>query len=314
MSKKISYRVQNWKDYNRALVNRGNITLWFSESAIKNWYEPSRKSKQRGRPKTYSDQYIELGLTLRSIFHLSLRSTQGFMEGLVSLMGLKLKVSDYTRFSRRAAELKIHIPKPKIIGNKPVDIVVDSTGLKIYGEGEWKMRTHAKQKRRTWRKYHVAVDPSSHYILAMKLTPSNVHDCTVLPALLANQKNVGKVYADGAYTFKKGFDAIAEVGGKPVIPIRSGTWLVDKNPSEGESLRNQLVLDILNAGGKHDWKKSTDYHCRSLVETHMMRLKTIFGNSLKSRRFDNQITEAKLIAKALNQMTALGMPISHKVA
>lgn len=123
--------------------------------------------------------------------------------------------------------------------------------------------------------------------------------------------NVGKVYAYRAYIFKKGLDAIAEVGGKPVILI---TWLVDKNPSDGEPLRNQLVLDILNAGGKNDWKKSTDYHRCSLVETHMMRLKTIFGNSLKSKRFDNQITEANLIAKALNQMTGLGMPISHKVA
>ncbi len=313
MSKKISYRVQNWKAYNRALINRGNITLWFSDSAIKHWYQPSPNHKQRGRPKTYSDSYIELALTLRSLFHLSLRATQGFMEGLVSLMGLDLKVSNYTRFSRRAAELNIELPSSKMMGNNSIDIVVDSTGLKIYGEGEWKMRTHGKQKRRTWRKYHVAVDPSTHCILAMKLTLSNVHDCTVLPALLANQKNVGKVYADGAYTFKKGFDAIAEVGGQPVIPIRSGTWLVDKNPSDGECLRNQLVLDILNAGGKNDWKKSTDYHRRSLVETHMMRLKTIFGNSLKSRRFDNQIIEANLIAKLLNQMTALGMPISHKM-
>lgn len=313
MSKKVSYKVQNWKDYNRSLINRGNLTLWFSEDLLASWYALHPKNKKPGRPNKYSDSTIELALTLRKLFNLSLRATQGFLEGLLNLIGLDVKAPDYTRLSRRGSELKIKLPKIKK-SSGPIDIVVDSTGLKIYGEGEWKMRTHGKQKRRTWRKYHVAIDADSQAILAMELTKSNVHDCTILPSLLSKQDKAGKIYADGAYTFKSGFDAMADIGATPVIPLRSGTWLVEKNPSKGERLRNQLVLDIYQAGGKQQWKKATDYHRRSLAETHMMRIKTIFGNNLRARRFDNQKAEANIMAKILNHMTALGMPISIKAA
>ena len=257
--------------------------------------------------------YIELALTLRTLFRFSLRATQGFLEGLVSLLGLNLQISHYSRLSRRAANLDIQLSRLKKQGKTPTDIVIDSTGLKIYGEGEWKTRIHGKQKRRTWRKYHVAVNPESHEVIALELTKSNVHDCTVVPVLLSKQKNLGKVYADGAYPFKKSLDAIAESGGTPVIPLRSGTGLVKKNPSKGELLRNQLVLDFRQPGGKRIWKKTSGYHRRSLAETHMFRLKTILGSSLRGRKFENQKTEAYLMAKILNKMAKLGMPESYAV-
>src|SRR5262249_34494871 len=157
------------------------------------------------------------------------------------------------------------------------------TGLKIFGEGEWKMRTHGKQKRRIWRKYHVSVNPATHEVTAIELTESNVHDCTILPALLLKQKNVGKVYADGAYSYKQGLDAIAQSGGTPSIPIRSGTTIVKKEPSPGQELRNKLLQDIWDAGGRTAWKKASGHHRRSLVETHMFRLKTILGSRLRGR-------------------------------
>lgn len=212
MSKKISYRVRNWREYNRSLINRGNLTIWFSEDAIKSWYQ------------------------------------------------------------------------------KPL-----------------------KTKRRTWRKYHVSVDPATHEVTAMELTEANVHDCTVLPALLSTQKNIGDVYADGAYSFKQGFDAIAQAGGTPSIPIRSGTTIMRKNPSDGERLRNKLLQEIKDAGGRIAWKKSSGHHRRSLVETHMYRLKTILGGSLRGRSFANQKTEAKIMSKVLNKMAQLGMPRSEKL-
>ena len=230
MAKKIAYRVRNWKDYNRSLINRGNLTIWFSEDAIKSWYQNPQKNKKRGRSFIYSDTYIELALTIRTLFHLPLRATQGFLEGLVFMLGLNLKVSHYSRLSRRASDLNIQLNTLKSVGKKPTDLVIDSTGLKIFGEGEWKTRTHGKQKRRTWRKYHVSVNPATHEVTAIELTEANVHDCTVMPALLSTQKNVGKVYADGAYSFKEGFDAIAQSCGTPSIPIRSGTTIVRKNP------------------------------------------------------------------------------------
>ena len=138
---------------------------------------------------------------------------------------------------------------------------------------------------------------------------------TVFPfeKLLPKNEVVGKVYADGAYTHKPCFDAIAKVRGDPFIPVRSGTTIVRKNPSDGERLRNQLLRDRRKLGGKIQWKKQSGYHKRSLVETHMFRLKTILGGTLKSRNFQNQKTEARIMANILNKMTSLGMPHSVPV-
>ena len=135
----------------------------------------------------------------------------------------------------------------------------------------------------------------------------------MLPALLSKQKNIGTAYADGAYSFKQGFDAIAQSGGRPSIPIRSGTTAVKKDPSAGEILRNKLLEEIKGAGGRIAWKKSSGHHRRSLVETHMFRLKTILGSTLRGRSLANQKTEAKIMANILNKMTQLGMPKSEKL-
>lgn len=314
MPKKITYRVRNWKDYNRSLVNRGNLTLWFSNEAIKRWYEKPSKQKKRGRNRTYSDRLIELALTLRSLFNLTLRGTQGFLTGLVKMLGRHLKVPHYSRLSRRGSTLNISLKRFAQTGKQATDIVIDSTGLKVYGEGEWKSRTHGKQKRRTWRKYHVAIDAHSHEVISVLLTDSNMHDCKIMAPLLSELDKLGHVYADGAYTFKENFDVIAEKGGIPFIPIRSGTSFVKKpHLSRGEQLRNELLREMLDVGGKAIWKKQSGYHRRSLVETHMSRLKAILGGGLRARKFDNQKTEAFIKANILNTMTSLGMPISEKI-
>jgi hypothetical protein len=305
---KVAYQVRNWKQYNRALINRGNLTLWVSEDAIQSWYAAPPERRNRGRSLTYSDACIELALTLRSLFRFPLRATQGFLEGLMGLMKLDLKVPHYSQVSRRAEGLKIRLGRREKPG--AMDLVIDSTGLKVYGEGEWKVRTHGKQKRRVWRKYHVAIDPATQEVVAMELTPSNYHDSQAMPALLEGLKNVGKVYGDGAYPTPKSLDAIAKVGGHAIIPPRSGTCIVRKNPSPGEEQRNRLVRERRAAGGKKAWKQSSGYHRRSLVETHMFRLKTILGAKLHSRSFKNQKTEAAVMAAIMNKMTAQGMPQS----
>lgn len=307
MKRKLAYRLRNWSQYNRALINRGNLTLWVSEDAIAGWYAAGHH-QGRGRPFTYSDANIELALTLRTLFRFPLRATQGFLEGLVKLMGLDLKVPHYSRLSRRAGNLQVVLPRKEKSGS--LDLVIDSTGLKVYGEGEWKMRTHGKQRRRTWRKYHVAVDPHTHEVVAMELTAANVHDSKAVPALMEGLKNLGNVYGDGAYPTKDSLDAITAAGGHAVIPPRSGTCIEKKNPSPGEEQRNRLVRERRAEGGKKAWKKSSGYHRRSLVETHMLRLKTILGDKLHSRNLSIQKTEAALMAAILNKMTALGMPES----
>lgn len=312
MSEKVTYCVRNWKAYNQSLVNRGNLTIWFSEDALKSWYASRPGQATRGRPYTYSDSCIELALTLRSLFKLPLRGTQGFLQGLTTMLGLSLQVPHYSRYSRRAGELDIQLKRFAKNDKQPTEVVIDSTGLKVYGEGEWKMRIHGKQKRRTWRKLHVAADPNTHELIAIELTESNVHDCKVMESLLFKEKKLGNVYADGAYTFKENFDLIADREGTPFIPIRSGTAIANHaNLSNGEELRNKLLREMIAAGGKVVWKKTSGYHRRSLAETQMFRIKTILGSSLKSRSFKNQKTEAMIMANILNTMTSLGMPISE---
>jgi len=309
---KTTYRVDNWKQYNRSLINRGNLTLWFCEDTKVGWYAKPCKNRCSGRPPLYSDRCIEVALTLRSLFRFPLRATQGFLEGLVTLLKLDLKVPYYSQLSRRAAGLDVKFYSKKS-GKKPTDLVVDSTGLKIYGEGEWKMRTHGKQKRRTWRKLHIAINPDGMESVAIELTEAKVHDDSVIPKLLQNQTITGKLYADGAYISKSCFDAIAATGGGASIALRSGTGTVKKNPSDGQTLRNSLVQEIRRAGGKVAWKKSSGYHKRSLVETQMFRFKTILGAGLSNRLFANQVIEAKIKTLILNKMSRAGMPHSYPI-
>jgi hypothetical protein len=276
------------------------------------WYAKAGLQRSRGRPYIYSERCVEVALTLRSLFHFTLRSTQGFIEGLFQRLNLGLRVPHYTQLCRRASDLKVQYYSPRS-KHKPTDLVVDSTGLKIYGEGEWKTRLHGKQKRRTWRKLHIAIDLAHREMVAIELTNIGVHDQSVLPILVKDQKDIGKVYADGAYISKGCFDAIAAVGGEPVIPIRSGMG-IKNNPSPGLLLRNQLIREVRAAGGKGKWKKGSTYHKRSLVENQIFRFKKILGGTLSSRVFVNQVTEVKIKTLILNRMTNLGMPQSYKVA
>jgi hypothetical protein len=308
---KVAYRVRNWREYNRALIDRGNLTVWIGDNLEETWYSDSRHAG-RGRSDTYSDSCIQLMLIIRSLFHLPLRATQGFFEGFFTLLNIELKTPHYSRLSRRASGLVVNYTSQKA-RRKPRDLVVDSTGLKIYGEGEWKMRTHGKDKRRTWRKLHVAVDPNSFETISIEVTDCGTHDDEVMAPLLDGLKNLGKVYADGAYISSTCFGAIAAGGGEPLIALRTGTGLVKKDPTPGQQLRNDLVKGIWQAGGRGAWKKNSGYHRRSLVETHMYRFKTILGPRLSNRVFRNQVCEAKVKTLILNRMTTLGMPVSVKV-
>ena len=303
MKKKTVYRVRNWKEYNKALVQRGNITLWFDNNAINHW--SGVRSGGRGRPQSYSDICILLCLLLRYRFHLTLRAVQGFMEGILALMELNLPVPHYSRLCRRAKGLRIDYAR-KLPG--PIDIVVDSTGLKVYGEGEWKMRVHGKSKRRTWRKLHLAVEPSSFEIISMKLTECNKTDGKVFPTLIKDIPRIGNAYADAAYMGRKCFESIDSKGGKAIIDLRGGTSLA-RGPTPGLKQRNRIVREIWDSGHcKKTWKKKSGYHRRSLAETMMFRFKKLLGSSLSSRKMTYQESEARIKSMLLGQMTRLGMP------
>lgn len=306
---KATYKIKNWKEYNQALVNRGNLTVWVDDEAISKWVSVE-KTGCKGRSNTYSDTAIECALTVRGLLRFPLRQTQGFFEGLFKMLDLGLDVPTYSTLSRRAAALSIDIPK--IDWSRPVNVLIDGSGLKVFGEGEWKMRVHGKDKRRTWRKIHIGVDRESQEIIAVTLTQSNVHDSKETANLLDQIENIATVTGDKGYDNKNAYNPIAAKGAKAIIPPRSGAALKRKNLSWGDVQRNRLVREK-HLLGKQSWKTGSGYTKRVLVETAFCRYKKILGQHLHTHKLANQKTEVRLGAKIINMMTHLGMPNSYKV-
>lgn len=311
---KAKYRTRNWKDYNKSLVKRGSITVWLSEEAIGKWHAvPTGK---RGRPSLYSDDAILTALLIRFVFHLPLRALQGFLFSLISIMGLCLCIPSYSQICRRARLLGKDVKR--LTKRTITDLVIDSTGLKVYGEGEWKVRQHGYSKRRTWRKLHLAICPDSNEILFVTLTDNKTSDHKIYPQFVdAAPKTVKRIYADGAYDREICYQANFKHRSTPIIPPqRNGQYRM--NAPEHLHERNNALLEIRGLGGNDEarafWKKIKGYHRRSLAETGMYRFKTLFGSSLKSRTIQTQQAEAYVKSKALNIMTNLGMPQSLKMA
>ena len=213
--RKPRYRVTNWRDYNRALVARGAITLWVDEAVLAGWRATGGKGLR------YSDAAILCALSLRAVLGLTLRQTQGLLLSLMRLLGLAIEVPHYSTFCRRAGALAV--PKLARPAGGPLHLAIDATGLKVYGEGEWKVRVHGPAKRRVWRKLHLGVDALTGEILAHALTPSETHDGTELPDLLAAVDGpIAAVYADKAYDAFDIHSAILARAARPVIPPRKG--------------------------------------------------------------------------------------------
>jgi IS5 family transposase len=310
---KQKYRIRNWKQYNKSLVNRGSITFWFSEDSVSNW-NASQANSKRGRPFSYSDTAILCALTLRAVYNLPLRAIQGFLLSIISILNLKLDCPDYSTLSRRSQKLELSLPR-KLTGKK-IDVVIDSTGLKIYGEGEWKVRKYGPGKRRTWRKLHLAIDPESHEIVAEVLTTNAVTDGSAAVSLMNQiQDPIDKAYGDRAYDKRAPYAAILRKGGVPIIPPQiNGRRQNKKNFTEEWEIRDKYIKRIEELGDDEEarkmWKKENNYHRRSLGETAMFRFKTIFGDKLRSKSEINQVKEAAIKCAALNKMTQLGMPES----
>ena len=307
---KTRYKVRNWPEYNLALKNRFRLTVLMSEEVFSGWY--ASPSGRRGAPRRYSDLAIRFALTLRVLFNLPLRGCEGFVGDVLRLLGMVLGCPDYTTLCRRGKMLNIALPRLR--DGERIYMVVDSSGLKIYGEGEWKVRVHGKSKRRTWRKLHIGVDADTGVIVAGALTTAEVHDSEMLPGLLSGMKGVLEaVGGDGAYDTREDHDAISEVGAKALIPPRKGAKIWRHGNRKDRPHVRDEILRYLRKHGRKKWKEESGYHKRSLAETAFFRIKTIFGDRLRSRDFDNQATEAFLRLSVLNRMTALGMPESYPV-
>jgi IS5 family transposase len=309
-SPKPAYRIRNWNEYNDALVRRGSLTLRVDQETLQAWRY--RGPAQRGAQFQYSDLAIECPLTLRAVHHLTPRATEGFAHSLFALMRVDLTVPDYTTLCRRAATVRVTLPK-NVTG--PLHLVLDSTGLKVYGEGEWKVRQHGYSKRRTWLKLHLAVDPETHEIRAAMVTDPGVTDAEVAPDLLDQVENpIGSAAADGAYDRRGVYDALEGRSARAVIPPRRDAKVKRHGNTSGPRLARDENLRRIRKVGRSAWKVESGYHERSLVETAMFRMKTIFGDGVSSRTPARQATEAGIRCRASNVMTHQGMPQSERVA
>jgi hypothetical protein len=309
---KTLYRVRNWSAYEQALVQRGSITFWLSDDIEQSWlYEGE---KQRGSQFDYSDKAIEIMLTLKEVFHLTNRGVEGFVRSLFVIMKIGLPVPDHSTLSRRGKTLKVKLPK-KASGS--LNLVLDSTGLKIYGEGEWKVRKHGYSKRRTWRKLHLGADPKNGEIQAVLLTENSISDDATVKELLEQiEQELLACAADGAYDKRKVYDALNEhsPGVEILIPPRKNARIWQHGNSKAEPLKRDENLRYIREHGRQQWKKDSKYHMRSLAETAMFRLKTFFGDELSARLLETQTTQALIRCLVLNRMTHLGMPESFPVA
>lgn len=271
-----------------------------------------QKTGRRGASNYYSEVAIATMATVQSLFHLAGRQTEGFVESLFTLMGVDVEVPDHSTLSRRLGKLSVELPVvPK---TKAVHVVVDSTGVKVYGEGEWKVRQHKASKRRTWRKLHLGVDEASGEILAAVVSSNDLSDGDALPDILDGiDGEIEQVSADGAYDQRKCYDAIHRRQAKATIPPRKGAKIWQHGNSKAERHNRDENLRRIRKVGRKTWKHESGYHRRSLAETTMFRFKTIFGGKLRSRKFENQAVELFLQCAALNRMIQVGKPVSVPV-
>jgi hypothetical protein len=314
--KKDKYRIRNWKQYNQSLVNRGSITFWFDEEAIKKWHDVEKTGKP-GKPEIYSDFAIRCGLSIKAVFRIALRALQGMICSLITMLKLPIKCPHYSVFSRRAEDLKIPM-RPFLKPGEHLNIIFDSTGLKVYEEGERKVRKHGYSKRRTWRKTHIGMCADTGQVIVSAISSNDVSDDEAMVAMMLTLEGVkiGNVLGDGAYDTVDCREVVHDLGGKPIIPP-------DKNAKEQKRARipalaerDKAIRRIQELGeeGRAKWKQEVGYHERSLIETHMFRHKTILGDRLMARKKTTQATELAVKCDVLNRMTELGMPDSYKVA
>jgi transposase len=302
-----TYKTLNWPAYNEALKRRGSLTIWFDPAM--SW--DAAPTGKRGRQPTFSDAAIQTCLTMKVLFGMALRQTTGFVDSLLRLVGLDWTVPDFSTLCRRQKTLAVNIPYRGSRG--PLHLLVDSTGIKVEGEGEWNARKHGGPKRRVWRKIHLGIDEQTLEVRAIEVTTSEIGDAPMLPELL-NQippdQEIGSVTADGAYDTRKCHDAIAERGAAAVIPPRRNgkPWKAD---SAGATARNEALRASRHLG-RAIWRRWSGYHRRSRAETKMHCVK-LLGQRLMARDFDRQVAEFHVRVAVLNGYTALGIPVTEAV-
>jgi hypothetical protein len=303
------YKVTNWSAYEAGLRQRGSLTIWFSEEAVAAWQAAPRTTP--GGQARYSDLAIETSLILRAVFHQPLRQTEGLVGSLLELMGLDLPVPDHSTLSRRSRTLAV---APQAASG-PVHLLVDSTGVKLSGPGEWLVEKHGTQRRRAWRKLHLGVDAKTGTIVASTLTSKEVDDAAELGPLLDQiDEPLAAVIADGAYDQDRVYDAVAEHSAEAAVVVPPRATAVLSPSAETDPTQRDRHIQVIAEQGRMGWQRTSGYNARAGAEGTMSRYKRIIGDTLRSHSRPAQETETRIAVSILNRMLDLGRPESVRAA
>jgi hypothetical protein len=308
---KMRFKVTNWAAYEAGLRRRGSLTLWVSDAAIAGWRAAARTTP--GGQARYSSIAIETALMVRLVFHQPLRQTEGLLGSLLSLMDVDLPVPDHTTISRRAARLTPVLRSA--LPDGPVTLVIDSTGLKVYGAGEWHRDKHGVRGPRTWRKLHLAVDAATNTIVAATLTTNNEGDASQVGPLLDQTTGpIETVMADGAYDGEPIYQTVAERDPDAIVVIPPRVTAVPGPTADTQPTQRDRHIQVIADKGRLGWQTETDYGKRAKAETAMARYKQILGDHLHARKLPGQQAEATIGVAVLNRMSDAGRPDSVRAA
>ena len=291
-------RKRNWRQYNKTLVQRGSLTFLIDLKSMKAMKPQAKKG--RGRPLEFSNQLIQILLMIKIHYKMPYRMLEGFTRFFLEQMRFFTKVPTYSLTCKRAKALITCLPK--LSSCRSTTIIVDATGIKVQGEGEWKVKVHGKGRPRKWIKLHVAIDAKTQEIIGEILTEASMDDGKAFPAVMEQVSNrIDTIIGDGAYDDKDVRDLIKKKGGTALIPPPKNAICRGI-----DSERDQAVQIIRAFGGdkiaKSIWGKLTGYSRRALVETTFSRYKKMFGDRCFSRTRERQIVENRLKCVILNQM------------
>src|SRR5215204_619346 len=315
------HKVTNWPAYDASLRQRGSLTVWFTDEAIAAWRAEPRTT--RGGQPWYSELAILTALTLRAVFRLAYRQTEGLIGSIMRLLGLDLPVPDHTTLCRRAETLEVPRPKPRGDGagggtggdTGPMHLLVDSTGLKLYGAGEWLVEKHGTKRRRSWRKLHLGVDAETGRIVAATLTDRDEDDASQVGPLLDQVADpVASFTADGAYDQESVYADVAErhPGADVVVPPRSTA--VPSATAETAPTQRDRHLQLIAEKGRMGWQKASGYNARARAEATIGRYKRVIGDGLRFHTDERRATEMDVAVQVLNRMLELGRPESARIA
>ena len=307
-------KVTNWAAYDASLRQRGSLTVWFTDEAIAAWQAPPRTT--RGGQPWYSPLAIVTALTLRAVFRLALRQTEGLIGSIISLLGLNLAVPDHSTLSRRAETLKLPQPRSSTsIGAEPLHLLVDSTGLKLCGAGEWLVEKHGMKTRRSWRKLHIGMDAGTGEIVAVALTTNDVDDASQVGPLLDQLEGpVTSFIGDGAYDQDSLYRSVIDRDPEALVIVPPRATAVLSETAETAPTQRDRHLQCIADKGRIGWQKASSYSTRSRVEATIGRYKQVIGDGLRFHKDERRTTEVGVAVYVLNRMLELRRPISVRIA